>query len=54
MLIMNSNYVCHGLISPHVNFHNTRLVVTVILIVKICRWGEKEKSKMIRHGIHLM
>ena len=39
-LIMKTKYVCHGLISPHVNFDVDRVVGTVILLVKNCRWGK--------------
>ena len=41
---MKTKYVCHGIISLHVNFHDNRLMWTKILIIKISRWGEKEKE----------
>ena len=40
-LIMKTKYVCHGLISPQVNFHNNQMVGTVNFFAKNCRW-EKE------------
>ena len=43
-LILNTKYVCYGLISLHVNFHDNRTKWTVISNWKICRWGEKEKE----------
>ena len=43
-LILNTKYVCHGIISRHVNFHDTRTKWTVTSSIKICRWGEKEKE----------
>ena len=43
-LIMKTKYVCHNLISLHVNFHDNRKKRTVTLNIKICRWGEKEKE----------
>ena len=41
---MKTKYVCHGLISLYVNFHNNRTMWSTNLLVKICRWGEKEKE----------
>ena len=42
---MKTKYVCHGLISLYVNFHNNRTMSSSTnLLVKICRWGEKEKE----------
>ena len=37
MLFMKTKYDCHGLPRQRVNFHNNRLVGTVILRVKIRR-----------------
>ena len=45
-LIMKTNYVCHGLISLYVNFHNNRTMWSANLLVKICRWGEKGKEPL--------
>ena len=36
---MKTKYVCHGLISPPVNFHNNWTKWTVTSNIKICRWG---------------
>ena len=41
---MKTKYVCHGLMYLHVNFHDNWTIRTVILIIKNCRWGEKEKE----------
>ena len=42
---MKTKYVCHGLISLHVNFHDNRTMQTLILFMKNCRWGgEQEKE----------
>ena len=46
-LIMKTKYVCHGSISPHANFLVDRLVATVILLVKNCRWGGGEGKRAI-------
>ena len=43
-LIMKTKHVCHGLISLYVNFHNNRTMWSTNLLVKICRWGGKEKE----------
>ena len=43
-LSMKTKYVCRGLISLNVNFHNNRTMWSKNLHVKICRWGEKEKE----------
>ena len=43
-LFMNPKYICHGLISRHVNLHNNRLAGTINLHVKIFRRGKKEKE----------
>ena len=37
---------CHGPISPHASFLVNRLVGTVILLVKNCKWGKKKKSRL--------
>ena len=41
---MQTKFVCHGLIYLHVNFHDNRSMRRVILIIKSCRWGKKEKE----------
>ena len=42
---MKTKYVCRGLISPYVNFHNNRTMWSTNLHVKICKWGGgKEKA----------
>ena len=41
---MKTKYVCRGLISLHVYFHNNRTMWSTSLHVKICWWGEKEKE----------
>ena len=41
---MKTKYVCHGLISLYVNFHNNRTMWSTNLLVKINRWGEKERA----------
>ena len=41
-LSMKTKYVCRGLISLYVNFHNNRTLWSTNLHVNICRWG-KEK-----------
>ena len=47
-LSMKTKYVCRGLISLYVNFHNNRTMWSRNLHVKICRWGggggERKKS----------
>ena len=43
-LVLKTKYAFHGLIYLHVNFHDNRTKRTVILIIKNCRWGEKEKE----------
>ena len=50
---MKIKYVCHGLISLHVNFHYNRTKWTLTSNIKICRWGggggkEKELRKSIK------
>ena len=42
---MKATYVCHGPISQHANFLVNRFVGTVILLVKICKWGKGEGAK---------
>ena len=44
---MKTKYVCHGLISLHVNFHDNRKKRTITSNMKICRWGKKEKEPKI-------
>ena len=43
-LIMKIKYVCHGLVSLHVNFYDNRTKWTLTSIIKICRWGGEEKE----------
>ena len=43
-LSMKTKYVCRGLISLYVNFHNNRTMWSLNLNVKNCRWGGKEKE----------
>ena len=42
---MKTKYVCHGPISPPANCFLNRLVVTIILLVKNCRWGGGEEKE---------
>ena len=44
-LIMETKYVCHGLISLNVNFHNNRTMWSTNLLVKICRGGGGGEEK---------
>ena len=44
-LIMKTKYVCHGLISLHVNFHDNRTKWTVTSNIKFCRWGGGKRKK---------
>ena len=42
---MKTKYVCRGLISLYVNFHNNGTMSSTNLhVVKNCRWGGKEKE----------
>ena len=41
---MKTKYVCRGLISIYVNFHNNPNKWSTNLHVKVRRWGEKEKE----------
>ena len=41
---MKTKYVCRGLTSLYVNFHNNWTMWSTNLHVKICRWGGKEKE----------
>ena len=41
---MKTKYVCRGLIILYVNFHNNWTMWSTNLLIKICRWGEKEKE----------
>ena len=43
---MKTKYVCHGLISLHVNFRDNRTKRTVTSNIKFCRWGKKKKSQL--------
>ena len=42
---MKIKYVCGGLISLYVNFHNNRTMWSTSLHVKICRCRERKKSR---------
>ena len=50
---MKTKYVCRGIISLYVNFHNNRTMWSTNLHVKICSWGGgvgvggKEKKPML-------
>ena len=46
---MKTKYVCRGLISPYVNFHNNPTKWSTNLLVKICRWGGKGKRAQISY-----
>ena len=41
---MKTKYVCHGLVSLHVNFHDNRKKVNSNFIYKKLQVGEKEKE----------
>ena len=43
-LSMKTKYICRGLISLYVNFHNNPIKWSTNLHKKIRRWGEKEKE----------
>ena len=43
-LIMKTKYVCYVLVSLNVNFNDKRTMWTIILIIKIGRWGGRKKS----------
>ena len=51
-LVMYTKYVCHGLSDNQTViliikiFHDNRTMRTVILMIKSCRWGEKEKKAL--------
>ena len=42
---METKYVCRGIISLYVNFHNNRTIWSTNIHVKICRWGGRKKSQ---------
>ena len=42
---MKTKYVCRGLISLYVNFHNNRTMWSTNLHVKFCRWGGGEGKR---------
>ena len=44
---MKTKYVCRGLISLYVNFHNNRTKLSTNFNVKFCRWGGKKKEPVI-------
>ena len=41
---MKTEYVCRGLISLYVNFHNNQTMWSTNLHVKIGRWGKKKSQ----------
>ena len=41
---MKTKYVCHGLFSLYVNFHNNRTMWSTVLHVKNLQVGGKEKE----------
>ena len=45
---MKTKYVRHGLISLCVIFHNNRTMWSTKLLVKICRWGGRKKSLILK------
>ena len=45
---MKTKYVCRGLISLYVNFHNNWTMWSLNLHLKVCRWGEKEKEPFVQ------
>ena len=47
---MKSKYVCRGLVSLYVYFHNNRTMWSTNLHVKLGRWGEKEKEPRTAKG----
>ena len=46
-LSMKTKYVCRGLISIYVNFHNNPNKWSTNLHVKIRRWGKRKKSRLL-------
>ena len=46
-LNIKTKYVCRGLISLYVSFHNNRTMWPTNLHVKVCTWGEKGKRAPI-------
>ena len=46
MLSMKTKYVCRGLISLYVNFHNNAIKRSTNLHVKIRRWGDGKRALM--------
>ena len=51
---MKSKYVCNGLISLHIEFHDNRTKWTENSNIKICRWGETEKEPMKCYDITVL
>ena len=50
---MKTKYVCQGLISLYVNFHNNRTMWSTNLLVKICRGGkEKEPTRRLYYLLY--
>ena len=50
---MKTKYVCRGLFSVYVNFHNNWTMWSLNLHVKVCRWGggRKKSSFMLSYNI---
>ena len=48
---METKYVCRGLISLYVNFHNNRTMWSTKLHEKICRCGGGKEKEPSRHSI---
>ena len=44
---MKTKYVCPGLISLYVNFHNNRTMWSTNLHVKICGWGGGGRKQLL-------
>ena len=52
---MKTKYVCRGLISLYVNFHNNPMKWSTNLHVKICRWGgERNKSPKCKSHVQFI
>ena len=45
---MKSKYVCRGLVSLYVYFHNNRTMWSTNLHIKLGRWGERKKSRELQ------
>ena len=44
---MKTKYVCYVLVSLNVNFIDKRTMRTIILIIKIGRWGEEKEPLIV-------